>query len=180
MITMNKIITTLFVALISTVSLNAYSEHQGENEVVGGVEKLSPELRALLKQEMQAIQQGMQQMVPAFVSGDLEEVSAIAGNIKSSFIMKQKITSAQKHELHKKLPKDFIAKDQQFHKYAGMLEHVSEEGHTELVSFYYSKMLESCVGCHSAHATHRFPLLKNVPAKNGSEHHASEKNGHHH
>ena len=167
---MNKLITTLFITLISTLSSNSYSEHKGEHKVVDGVENLSPELRALLKQEMQAIQQGMQKMVPAFVSGDLEEVSAIAGNIKSSFIMKQKITSAQKHELHKKLPKDFIAKDQQFHKYAGMLEHVSEEGHTELVSFYYSKMLESCVGCHSVHATHRFPLLKTAPAKNGHHH----------
>jgi len=177
---MNKIITSLFIALISTASFNCYSAAEGEHKGKGGVEELSPELRALLKQEMQAIQQGMQKMVPAFVSGDLEAVSAVAGKIKSSFIMKQKITSAQKHELHKKLPKDFIAKDQQFHKYAGMLEHVSEEGHTELVSFYYSKVLESCVGCHSAHATHRFPLLKTVPAKNGSEHHASEKNGHHH
>lgn len=167
---MNKIITTLFIALISTVSLNCYSESGIKSESKGGVEALSPELRALLKQEMLAIQQGMQKMVPAFISGDLEQVSTVAGNIKSSFIMKQKITSAQKHELHKKLPKDFIEKDQQFHKYAGMLEHVSEEGHTELVSFYYSKMLESCVGCHSAHATHRFPLLSIESARSGHHH----------
>jgi hypothetical protein len=76
---------------------------------------------------MLAIQNGMQQMVPAFVSGDLEQVSEIAGKISKSYILKQKITKSQKHELHKKLSKEFILKDQKFHKYAGMLEHVSKE-----------------------------------------------------
>ena len=159
---MHKIIISLFSVFIGTVSINAYSEDE--------VKQLSPELRALLQQEMLAIQQGMQKMVPAFVSGNYKEVSEVAGKIKNSFIMKQKITDAQKHELHKSLPKDFIVKDKQFHKYAGMLQHVSEEGHTELVSFYYSKLLESCVGCHSVHAKHRFPLFGNTVEKSGHHH----------
>ncbi len=159
---MNKIIGTLLIAFISTVSLNCYSESD--------VESLSPELRALLKQEMLAIQEGMKNIVPAFASGNLKEVSGIAGKISKSFILKQKITDTQKHELHQKLPKAFILKDKEFHKYAGMLEHVSEKGHTELVGFYYSKLLESCIGCHSEHASHRFPTLINEPAK-GTHHH---------
>ncbi|MGK0247573.1 MAG: hypothetical protein ACI910_000296 [Oleispira sp.] len=158
---MKKIIGTLLVTLIGSTSLNCYSED--------GVESLSPELRLLLKQEMMAIQDGMQKMVPAFVSGDLEQVSEIAGKISKSYILKQKITKSQKHELHKKLSKEFILKDQKFHKYAGMLEHVSKENHTELVGFYYSRMLESCIGCHSEHARHRFPSFTNVPVK--KEHH---------
>ena len=72
--------------------------------------------------------------------------------------------------VHEKLSKDFLLKDQQFHKYAGMLEHVSKESHTELVGFYYSKLMESCIGCHSEHAKHRFPIFTNE----------SEKKGHHH
>ena len=160
-ITMNKIIATLLVALIGAVSPNCYSESE--------VESLSPELRALLKQEMLAIQEGMKNIVPAFASGNLEGVSDIAGKINRSFILKQKITDSQKHELHEKLSKGFILKDQQFHKYAGMLEHVSEERHTELVGFYYSKLLESCVGCHSEHAGHQFSAFTNESAK--EEHH---------
>ncbi len=159
---MNRMIFTLLMVFVSSISINSYADKS--------IEQLSPELRVLLKQEMLAVQEGMQKMVPAFVSGNYKEVSEVAGKIKNSFIMKQKITSEQKHELHKKLPKDFIVKDKQFHKYAGMLQHVSEEGHTELVSFYYSKLLDSCVGCHSVHAKHRFPLFRN----------AVEKSGHHH
>ena len=161
-ITMNKIIATLLVTLIGAASSNCYSESE--------VESLSPELRVLLKQEMQAIQEGMKNIIPAFASGNLEEVSEIAGGINRSFILKQKITDSQKHELHEKLPKGFILKDQQFHKYAGMLEHVSEENHTELVGFYYSKLLESCVGCHSEYASHRFPTFINKSAKKEQHH----------
>jgi len=158
---MKKIIGTLLIALIAAVSSSCYSKSE--------VESLSPELRALLKQEMLAIQEGMKNIVPAFASGNLEDVSEIAGQINRSFILKQKITDSQKHELHEKLPKGFIVKDQQFHKYAGMLEHVSEERHTELIGFYYSKLLESCTGCHSAYASHRFPIFINESAK--EEHH---------
>jgi hypothetical protein len=119
---------------------------------------------------MLAIQNGMQKMVPAFVSGDLEQVSEIAGKISKSYILKQKITKSQKHELHKKLSKEFILKDQKFHKYAGMLEHVSKENHTEFVGFYYARMLESCIGCHSEHASYRFPSFSNVPVKKEHDH----------
>ena len=159
---MNKIMATLLITLISAVSLNCYSESD--------VESLSPELRALLKQEMLAIQEGMKNIVPAFASGNLKEVSGIAGKISKSFILKQKITDSQKHELHQKLPKGFILKDQQFHKDAGMLEHVSKKGHTELVGFYYSKLLESCIACHSEYASHRFPTFTKESAKEAHQH----------
>lgn len=158
---MNKIINLLFIALIGFASSNSYSENN--------IERLSPELRGLLKQEMLALQEGMKSIVPAFASGDLKRVANIAGNINKSFIMKQKMTNAQKHELHEKLPNAFIKKDQKFHQYAAMLEHVSQEQHIELVSFYYSKLLESCIDCHSEYAQHRFPGLSQKPAKN--EHH---------
>lgn len=159
---MKKFIYIITVTLIATITSNAYSQ--------GEVESLSPELRGLLKQEMLAIQDGMKNIVPAFVSGNLQTVAQIAGNINKSYILKQKITSAQKHELHKKLPKGFIQKDQQFHKYAGMLQHVSEENHVELVSFYYSKMMDSCIGCHTEYATHRFPSLKSEAIKEAHSH----------
>lgn len=159
---MNKIIITLLVALSVTVSTACYSENS--------VESLSPELRALLTQEMLAIQGGMQGIVTAFAAGNMSEVADIAGAINKSYILKQKLTDAQKHELHKKLPKGFIDKDLQFHKYAGMLEHVSNNNHTELVSFYYSKLLESCVGCHSQYAKHNFPAFITKPEEKAHHH----------
>jgi hypothetical protein len=160
---MNKLISALLVTFIGLLSTNCYSQSK--------IESLSPELRVLLKQEMLALQDGMKNIVPAFASGDLEEVSHIAGIINKSFILKQKITDSQKHELHEKLSKDFIKKDQQFHQYAGMLEHVSKEKHIELIGFYYSKLMESCIDCHSEYATHRFPMLSNDPAKKEEHHH---------
>ncbi|MFT5084697.1 MAG: putative metal-binding protein [Lentisphaeria bacterium] len=137
------------------------------------VEKLAPELRVLLKKEMSSLQVGMQAIIPAYIAGDMKEISKIASQMKNSYILKQAMTEAQKHELHEKFPPSFLALDKQFHQYAGMLQHVSEEKHLELVGFYYSKLLESCVGCHSQFAPHRFPAL------GGAATEKSEK-GHHH
>lgn len=134
-----------------------------------GVESLSPELRTLLVKEMQALQEGMQSILPAYVSGNLDEVAKIAKKIKNSFILKQQITAEQKQELQSKLPKSFVNMDKKFHEYAGMLEHVSEMKHTELVGFYYSKITESCVACHIEYAKYRFPKLDMKP--NNDEHH---------
>lgn len=158
---MKKLITTS----IATIVLGMTSTHSYSEASV----KLSPELSGLLKQEMLAIDNGMKGIISAYVSGDYVAISKIAADIKNSFILKQKITEKQKHELHEKLPESFLAKDKKFHEYAGMLEHVSHKENTELVGFYYSKLLESCVGCHSEHASHRFPEFKKL--KSTVEHH---------
>jgi hypothetical protein len=146
-----------------------FSQSYSETNSISSVEKLSPALRGLLKQEMLAIEQGMKDIVPAYTSGDLPAVANIAEKIKKSYILKKEISKTQKHELHTKLPKDFITKDKQFHQYAAMLEHVSNEKHSELVVFYYSKLLESCISCHAEYAVHRFPSLSASPTMN--EHH---------
>lgn len=160
---MKKYLKALLVGLIFCVfTTNSYSE--------GGVESLSPELRSLLSKEMGAIQEGMKGIIPAYAAGDLSEVAEIAGKIKNSFILKQQVTKEQKHELHHKLPAAFIQKDQKFHQYAGMLQHVSQEGNMELVGFYYSRLIESCVGCHTEHARHRFPELSGE-ARTEKHHH---------
>lgn len=86
-----------------------------------------------------------------------KKIASTAQKIKDSFILKQKLTQQQKHELHTKLSKDFLDKDTEFHYLAGMLQHVAESNKSELIPFYYSKMFESCSGCHRKHAKHRFP-----------------------
>lgn len=159
---MNKVMNIFLAVCLSFVSADCFSKSE--------MESISPELRELFKQEMLAIQSGMQKMVVALASGDFEELAHIAGNIKHSFILKQEMTDIQKHELHEKLPAGFLEKDQQFHKYAGMLQHVSEKQHTELVSFYYSKLLDSCVSCHSLYADHRFSNFKKAPINKAHQH----------
>jgi len=153
------------IMIIMLLSISAFSV-QAES----GVESLSPELRSLLGKEMQSLQKGMQAILPAYVSGNTHEIVRIAQNIKNSYVMKQSITKEQKHELMEKLPKSFLKLDQKFHQYAGMLAHVAEENHTELIGFYYSKLSETCLSCHSEYATHKFPALKPSKMENGHHH----------
>ena len=90
------------------------------------METLSQELRDLLTQEMKLLQNGMMSIIPAYVSGNWDEIETIAGKMKNSYILKQKLTENQIKELHSSLPHDFIKKDQRFHYLAGMLEHVAK------------------------------------------------------
>ncbi len=124
-----------------------------------GVEALSSELRELLKKEMRALEKGMMSVIPAYVSGDWSEIENIAHKMKSSYILKQSLTDAQANELHTLLPESFIKLDHQFHYLAGMLEHAAKKEKAELVGFYFSKLSETCVSCHTQYATHRFPAF---------------------
>ena len=131
----------------------------GEHEDKTGVEALSPNLRALLSQEMNALQDGMMSIIPAYISGNWAAIESTAHKIKSSYILKQSLTENQVKELHSKLPHEFIEKDQRFHYLAGMLEHAAKSKKPELVNFYFSEMNEACASCHSKFATHKFPAL---------------------
>ncbi len=123
--------------------------------------QLSPDLLALLNQEMGLIQQGMMDMVPAIAAGDWDTASTLGRKIKASFILKQKLTGAQKDELHRVLPPQFIEMDMDFHKSAGMLAHAAEMKNADVVNFYFYKMNAACVSCHGKYATERFPGLTN-------------------
>jgi cytochrome c556 len=153
--------------MVLTLSLCAASS-MGHAD--SSVETLSPDLRVLLGKEMLALQEGMKSIIPAYTSGNLEEVAHIAEKMKNSFILKQNITSEQKHELKSKMPRYFLHLDQKFHEDAGMLEHVAKEKHTELVGFYYYKLTESCVSCHSHFANHKFPKLRVNTTKKDNHH----------
>jgi hypothetical protein len=154
---------TLLIILISSITLGGgaveHAEHE-KNEIKSGVVVLSHDLRDLLSQEMVALQSGMMSIIPAYVSGNWEEIEKTAYKMKSSYILKQKLTEIQVKELHTSLPHEFIEKDQRFHYLAGMLEHAAKNKKPELVNFYFSEMNESCVSCHSKFVTHKFPALE--------------------
>jgi hypothetical protein len=76
----------------------------------------------------------------------------------------------RKKELVSKSPKRFLNLDKKFPEYGGMLEHVAEMKHTELVGFYYLQLTEACVGCHTEYAKHRFPKLQ-MKSKHEEHHH---------
>ena len=119
------------------------------------VESLSAETRGLLSQEMLHIEQGMRDIFSHIVRGEYEEVNTIALNIRNSFIMRKKLTQAQKQEI-RQLPKSFLELDHSFHETAGELANAAEFGDKDAVMEAYQKMASKCVQCHSTYATHRF------------------------
>ena len=149
----------LLVVLISTMSYGEDKHNREVNEIAVGVEALSRDLRDLLSQEMQALEKGMMSIIPVYNSGNWGDIETTGKKIKDSYILKQNITEKQVKELHSVLPHAFIEKDQRFHYLSGMLEHAAKNKKEELINFYFSEMNESCLGCHSVFATHRFPAL---------------------
>lgn len=139
-----------YLAVIMTV-LMSLSVNAAEQKI-----DLSPELRALLVEEMNAIKKGMESLVFLVASGDWHRIEETARNIEQTYIMKNRLTEHQRHELHQKLPHSFIEVDKKFHYYAGMLSHVAKEHDSELVNFYIYKMNESCVACHSKFVSDKF------------------------
>ena len=160
----------LFSLTVFFSSIYAEEKHGHETKKESnGVESLSPELRELLSKEMVALQSGMMAVIPAYISGHWGEIEAIGHKMKSSYILKQSLSEEQMHELHEKLPKDFIKLDQRFHYLAGMLSHAAQNKKPELVGFYFSELSESCLACHSQFATHKFPELGH---KKGADEHS--------
>lgn len=158
---------TLFSALLlPTLSYGEETTHHEPGHATSGIESLSPGLRELLKKEMLALQNGMQSIIPAYAAGEWHEVAEIALKMKNSYILQQSLSDVQVKELHNSLPAAFVKQDQQFHYLTGQLNHAAQQKKTELVGFYYAKLMETCNSCHAQHATHRFPALapKNAAA----------------
>jgi hypothetical protein len=127
------------------------------NEVQKHGIHLSAEVRVVLLEEMVSLEKAMKGLVSFIAAGDWDKIAETANNMQSSYIMKQKLTGEQVEELHNKLPKGFKSLDRQFHKRAGMLVRVAEQKDGELVAFYFYKLNESCIECHSTYALERFP-----------------------
>ena len=150
----------LYTVLVAVIAFAGAPLAQADDHIEKGVESLSPELRGLLSKEMVAIQNGMMSLISAYASGNFGEIATVAGQIKNSYILKQAMSRQQRHELHQKLPNSFIHLDKQFHSYAGLLEEAARKNNGELVGFYFSKLVDSCSGCHSQHAKHKFPAFE--------------------
>ena len=129
---------------------------------------LSPELTRLLQQEMQAIQQGMQSLLPAIVSGNWPVVAETAARIQHSYILQQQLTAAQLGELQQ-LPPAFRDLDQTFHRSAGRLAEAGRMQDADLAGFWFQRLTDGCIACHSRFAANRFPAL--AAPESSAEHH---------
>ncbi len=157
----NRALLFLGLALVVCLPVLGEGEHETHHPPADAAPEiqLSPPLKQALADEMLGIQNAMMDLVPSISAGDWPQVAKLAKQIEGSFIMKQKLSAEQMEELHHALPDSFIELDRSFHQMAGMLAHVAEAGHVELVSFYFYKLNEGCVSCHSKYAKHRFPAF---------------------
>lgn len=157
------VVFSVFVSLVAPCLGYAQQDHGHDAPSSVEAVQLSQELRQILIQEMMAIQDGMQALVPAIAAGNWHGVAEIGRKIDDSYIMKQKLSASQMEELHRSLPAGFQELDQNFHHFAAMLAHTAKMKNSELVSFYFYKLTEACTACHAKYASHRFPGLARGP-----------------
>ena len=119
--------------------------------------KLSPGLLNLLRAEMREISGGVQGMALSIATADWKSIQDTSMKIRASYIMEKKLTPAQAAELKTALPERFKKLDADFHNRAEKIGAAAAAHDAELVVFHYSRLLESCAGCHSEFAKSRFP-----------------------
>jgi cytochrome c556 len=124
---------------------------------------LSPELIALLRAEMAELSGGIQSIALFIATADWKAIEETSDKMHGSYIMKQSLTQPQAMELKRKLPHEFKQLDAAFHARAKQLGHAAASEDPELVAFHYSRLVETCAGCHSAFAKKRFPGFEHAP-----------------
>lgn len=129
----------------------------------GPTADLSPELRGAFVAEMQGLDASLQAAVSALARGDWPAVEHAAHQIHGSFILAQRLSPAQREELHRVLPEPFLALDRSFHERAERLAAAAKGADAELAAFSMYKLTEACVSCHAQYAGHRFPGLSSPP-----------------
>ena len=135
--------------------------------------ELSPALLELLRAEMLEIAKGVQVIPLAIASGDWQTVADTSARIRASYILEQRLTADQIHELETALPDGFKRIDADFHRRADRLSDAARAHDAEMAAFHYARMLETCAACHAEYAPARFPGFSPVPD-------SAPPAGHHH
>ena len=117
---------------------------------------LPADLLALLAEEMNQIDQGMQVLVADLAAGRWHEVASTARSIQSSYILKQSLSSEQMEQLHELLPSHFQELDKTFHYHAGKLAEAAEARDADVSGLYFGRLVQGCMNCHSRYATETF------------------------
>lgn len=149
---MKKLLCALL--FVSTVSPAAMADETA----VGSA--LPTNVRVLLIQEMLAVLDASKKIFEALVRGQDEVVAKNAQSIHDSFIMAQKMTDADMQALLAAAPKAFLERDEAFHALSARLADAARKGDKNLQRKLYHELVDACVACHTAHATDRFPELR--------------------
>lgn len=131
----------------------------GEPTQGEGPLKLSPALRALLLEEMHALQRAMPELHAAVVAGDLPTVARLGDRIAATFILEQELTQEQHHELHHALPRDFLHLDHRFHDEGRWLADAARQADAAHVADHYRTLAAACSACHARFA----PAVRAAP-----------------
>jgi hypothetical protein len=130
---------------------------------------LSPQLADLLRAEMRALLTGIQSIASGIATADWKSVASKGAQIRASYILDQKLTPSQREELDTALPEHFKRLDSDFHLEAGKLEAAATSHDSQLVTFHYYRLIETCTDCHAQYAVSRFPGFR-PPVKNTHRH----------
>jgi hypothetical protein len=118
--------------------------------------KLTPRLKELLTSEMKQVSKATADLAIAIASGDHSTVADLGARVHDSFILKQSLTPKDKKDLMAAVPPEFVAMDRHFHGLAAKLSGAGKIGDSALQGFYFGRILEACVQCHSQYASDRF------------------------
>jgi hypothetical protein len=173
-----KQVTYFFIAAAFLSIGCAHGQHDADHHAMPSNQavQMSPELKQFMVEKMQNFQNGMTSLFPAIVSGNWQLVTEIGQKIHDSNIMYQNVPHILIAELHHSLPAMFQELDHSVHHSAGMLAQAAKMKDAQLVNFYYYKITETCVSCHSRFASDHFPGL----SKGGmhDEHHQKRHKEH--
>lgn len=147
----------LLVVLAAIASLALAPAAMAELPLV--TENLSADTREVLIEEMQAISKSMGRIHTALVTGNHSTVASEAANIEASFVLKKKLSQQQRHEIHERLPQEFIAADKAFHRLAGELARHARAGDSAAERKTFEAMSAACQSCHADFAAKRFAGL---------------------
>ncbi|MDT8376336.1 MAG: hypothetical protein RQ867_06280 [Mariprofundaceae bacterium] len=124
---------------------------------------LSPDVLNLLRAEMREIAGGVQDIALYLAIADWRSIVKTSEKIRASYIMEKKLTTAQATELERALPEQFKLLDAEFHQRAEKLGDAATAHDPELVTFHYSRLIESCTRCHATFAGNRFQGFAPAP-----------------
>ena len=127
--------------------------------------RLTPRLQKLFAEEMNAILQACQQIIPPLVAGDHAMVEKQARAIHDSFILEKNLTAQDRKHLETAVPQAFLDMDGAFHRVAAKLAEAAQRKDTDLQIHYFGLLLEYCGTCHRRYASDKFPEQDgNTPA----------------
>lgn len=154
-----KITTSLATCVAAAVFLAGITQPAvaAEPQPIGP--KLTPRLKQMLSEEMLSVKQSAKMILDGLIVGDHSMVATQAQQIHDSFILARSLTEQDKKDLMKAASPEFLQRDGDFHQTAGKLADAAMHKDYELQRFYYARLVESCQGCHSQHATDRFPAF---------------------